>query len=59
MIRTNTLFGIISEMEKMGKSKLVHADIKKDGTGTAVIESEEGNSVCYNVKSGGILELAK
>ena len=52
MIRTNTLFGIISEMEKMGKSKLVHADIRKDGTGTAVIESEEGNSVCYNVKSG-------
>ena len=48
MIRTNTLFGIISEMEKMGKSKLVHADIRKDG-----------NSVCYNVKSGGILELAK
>lgn len=59
MTRTNILFGIISEMEKMGKSKLVHADIKKDGTGMAVIQNEEGNSVCYNVKSGGILEPAK
>lgn len=59
MVRTNTLFRIISEMEKMGKSKLLHADIGKDGTGTAVIENEEGNPVYYNVKSGSLLEIAK
>lgn len=59
MVRTNTLFGIISEMKRMGSLRLLQADIGEDGTGTAVIENREGNPVSYNVKSGGMLELAE